>query len=185
MAKKIKKECFWQNLLKKEIPFCCNWTKPAVALYKMFFALILVFVLLFSIVYAYLWYYANHLKTEGSYLALLNKINQNFYYSEDAFVGVLQDLSDDCLFLQPTSVNAVLKVKYNDDIKVEKLIFSPALVEAGETIYPNDVYKVKGNLNDINEGDILYIDDLYEDDDGYEARSILIIGYDELRIPEF
>lgn len=150
----------------------------------MFFALVLVFVILVSVVYAYLWYYANNLKQEGEYLALINKINQNFYYSDDAFVGVLRELSDDYLFLKPNSIDAVIKVEYEDDLKVEKLIYSPALVEDGYELFPTDTYKVEVSLKDLNVGDMLYIDNLNENDKGYLARDILVIGYDELKIPE-
>ena len=100
-------------------------------------------------------------------------------------MGELKEIGDGYLYLQPNNVNAVIKISFDKNLSVEKLIYNPAWVENGQSLFSSSNYKISLPLKDLHLGDVLYIDNFIEDAEGYLAKEILIVGYDEIAIPKF
>lgn len=178
-----KKKNFWQNLLRSEMPMCSKFNKVVLSLYKVVFSLVLVFLLVTIVIYGYLWYYAVDIQEQLALYETENIVNANSDFANYKLQAMITEIGDDFLIVQPKGVQALMRIDLSPQVELLKLVYSPAVVENGESWLETDIYKIDIQFEQLQLGDIISLENYENSSEGYKAQTILLIDYDELEIP--
>lgn len=178
-----KNKNFWQDLLTSEMPMCSKLNKVVFPLYKVVFSLVLVFLVVVSVIYGYLWYCAEDIQEQIALYQTENTVNANSDFANYTMQAMIHEITDEFLIVQPRGVQGLIKVQLSSQVEILKLVYSPAVIEDGEPWLETDVYKIDIQPEQLKVGDIISLENYVESDEGYTAQTILLIDYDELNIP--
>lgn len=181
-----KKKMDWQALLRKEFVFNKKIKQRALTSYKILLATMLIFIIALSGVYTYIYFSLKSLDTDSQLLLSQSMNGQAYYYSENSIVGLIRgiDEREDFLYIQPSNLNAIVKVAYDKNTVIKRLEYSPALIENSMVVYATTIYKVDADMSYVKVGEMVDLSQINKKSEIMLVKELILIDYDELHIPE-
>ncbi|HPL93464.1 MAG TPA: hypothetical protein PLB38_04235 [bacterium] len=186
MVSKNKKQTWREKILYYEV---CPKGKVSGAFqraYRWFLCSACILAVLLLVIYLYLFFFAHSLLQEGRLLKQTAQISETWPLDENTWRALIVDQkeAEKVLYLQPSGLNAVLMVGYDDNSKIYGLEYQPALVDDGRVVHASKVFTVPATSESLRPGMIIYLREMKDLENGLYAPEILIGGYDELSIPD-
>lgn len=185
MINKNKKTSWREKIVYYEICPKGKVSSAFARVYRVFVCSACILAGLLFVIYLYLFFYAhNVLKDSQLYkqtnLAAEWKMDENMWQA----LIVDKNVDDHVLYLQPSGLNAILEVRYDDNSKISCLEYQPALVDDGNVVHASRVYTVMGNSDHLDKNVVIFLKELQDLESGLYAPEILVGNYDELVIPD-
>jgi hypothetical protein len=185
MNSKNKKQTWREKILYYEV---CPKGKVSGAFqraYRVFLCSACVLTVVLFAIYIYLFCYAHTLiKVNQLYKQVF--VSEQWTLDENMWRAMIVDQKpeENLLYLQPSGLNAILEVRYNEDSKIYCLEYQPALVDKGIAVHASNMHTVVADKSKLKKGVMIYLKELKDLDSGLYAPEILIGNYDELSIPD-
>lgn len=186
MNQKNKKQTWKEKILYYEV--CPKGKVSGVfqRFYHLFLCSSFILAVLLFVIYIYLFCYAHVILKENQLFKKEAVISNAWSLDESTWRALIidQKADENVLYLQPSGLNAVLIVRYDDNSKIYSLEYQPALVDNGKTVHASKVFIVPANSDRLRPGMIIYLRGMKELESGLYAPEILVGDYNELNIPD-